>query len=191
MVRAVFELAGVLGRAGFRVERAEPRYPRSIALASLTRWTNAAVEDLEEVPAARRGDPQRRTLRHAALGRLLRRRLRPSDVATWQAAALDFMTGRDLVLMPTTATAPLPALEWSRRSWRANVVASLRYSGGFTGAWNLAGWPAVSVPAGIDPATGTPIGVQLVGRPGDEGLLVAVAALLERLRPWPRVHGAR
>jgi amidase len=191
VVRAVFELAAVLRRAGLRVERAEPRYPRSAAIASLARWTNAAVEDLDEVPVARRGDPQRRTLRHAALGRRLRRRLRASDVVTWQAAALEFMTGRDVLLMPTTATAPPPAVEWSRRSWRSNVMRSLRYSGGFTGAWNLAGWPAVSVPAGIDPVTRTPIGVQLVGRPGDEGLLVAVAALVERLRPWPRVYGAR
>jgi amidase len=70
-------------------------------------------------------------------------------------------------------------------------VASLRYSGGFCGPWNLAGWPAVNVPAGFDPATRTPIGVQLVGRPGDEGLLVAVAALIERLRPWPRAQGLR
>jgi amidase len=191
VVRSVFELAAVLRQSGFRVERAEPPYPRSAAVASLARWTNAAVEDLDEVPAARRGDPQRRTLRHAALGRRLRRRLRAADVATWQAAALEFMTGRDLLLLPTTATAPLPAGEWSRRSWRANVVASLRYSGGFAAPWNLAGWPAVNVPAGIDPVTRTPIGVQLVGRPGDEGLLVAVAALIERLRPWPRVYGSR
>jgi amidase len=191
VVRAVFEVAGVLGRAGFGVERAEPRYPRSAPLASLARWTNAAAEDLDEVSAARRGDPQRRTLRHAALGRRLGKWLRPADVAAWQAAALEFMTGRDLLLLPTTATAPLPAVEWSRRSWRANVVASLRYSGGFCAPWNLAGWPAVNVPAGIDPATRTPIGVQLVGRPGDEGLLIAVAALVERLRPWPRVYGAR
>jgi amidase len=187
VVRAVFEVAGVLKRAGFRLERAEPGYPWSASLASLARWTNAAVEDLDEVPAARRGDPQLRTVRHAAVGRRLRGRLRASDVAAWQAAALEFMTGRDLLLLPTTAAAPLPALEWSRRSWWANVVASLRYSGGFCGPWNLAGWPAVNVPAGIDPATRTPIGVQLVGRPGDEGLLVAVAALIERLRPWPRV----
>jgi amidase len=191
VVRAVFELARALRGAGVRVERDEPRYPRSTPVASLARWTNAALEDLDEVPAARRGDPQRRTLRHAALGRRLRRRVRASDVSAWQAAALEFMTGRDLLLMPTTATAPPPALEWSRRSWRANVVASLRYSGGFAAPWNLAGWPAVNVPAGFDPGTGTPIGVQLVGRPGDEGLLVAVAALVERLRPWPRVYGAR
>jgi amidase len=191
VVRAIFELAAALRGAGFRVERDEPRYPRLLPVAALARWTNAAAEDLDEVPAARRGDPQRRALRHAALGRRLRSRVRASDVAAWQAAALAFMTGRDLVLMPTTARAGLAGVEWSRRSWRANVVASLRYSGGFAAAWNLAGWPAVNVPAGFDAATGTPIGVQLVGRPGDEGLLVAVAALLERLRPWPRVYGAR
>ncbi len=187
VVRAVFALAAVLRRAGFQVERAEPRYPRSAPLASLARWTNAADEDLDEVPAARRGDPQPRTLRHAALGRRLRRWLRPSDAAAWQAAALEFMTGRDLLLLPTAAGPPLPAVEWSRRSWGANVMASLRYSGGFCAPWNLAGWPAVNVPGGIDPATRTPIGVQLVGRPGDEGLIIAVAALVQRLRPWRRV----
>ena len=49
----------------------------------------------------------------------------------------------------------------------------------------------VNVPTGIDQATRTPIGVQFVGRPGDEGLLVAVAALVERLRPWPRAYRER
>ncbi len=191
VVRAVFELAGVLARAGFVVERAEPAYPRSAPLASVARWANAAAEDVEEVPPGRRGDPQSRTLRHAALGRRLRRRVRASDAEEWQRAARAFLAGRDLLLVPATARAPLPAHEWSRRSWRSNVVASLRYSGGFTGAWNLAGWPALSLPIGIDPATGTPIGGQLVARPGDETLLLAVAGLVERLRPWPRVHGIR
>ena len=187
VVRAVFELAAALRRAGFSVERAEPSYPRSAALAAVARWTNAATEDLDEVPALRRADPQRRTLRHAALGRRLHRWIRPSDVLEWQAAAERFMTGRDLLIMPVTASPGLPALDWSRRSWSSNVLASLRWTGGFAGAWNLAGWPAISVPAGFDPLTRTPIGVQLVARPGEEPLLVAVAALLERLRPWRRM----
>ncbi len=191
VVRAVFELAGVLRRAGFVVDRAEPAYPRSLPVATFARWTNAAVEDVDELPAGRRGDPQRRTLRHAALGRRLRRRLRADDVQAWQRAAEAFATGSDLVLMPTTARVSLPAAEWSQRSWRANVVASLRYSGGFTGAWNMAGWPALSLPIGIDRETGVPIGGQLVARPGEESLLLAVAALVERLRPWPRVFGVR
>jgi len=191
VVRAVFELAGVLRRAGFTVDRAEPAYPRSATVAGVARWANAAAEDVDLLPAGHRADPQRRTLRHAALGRRLRRRVRAEDAEVWQRAAEAFLEGRDLVLMPTTARAPLPALEWSQRSWRANVTASLRYSGGFTGVWNLAGWPALSLPIGIDRETGTPIGGQLVGRPGDEPLLFAVGALVERLRPWPRVFGAR
>ena len=51
--------------------------------------------------------------------------------------------------------------------------------------WNIAGWPAASVPAGIH-SDGTPIGIQLVARPGRERLLLALAATIERARPWPR-----
>ena len=47
-------------------------------------------------------------------------------------------------------------------------------------AWvNLAGLPAVAVPAGLTPE-GLPITVQLVGAPFSEGRLLAAAALLER-----------
>jgi amidase len=187
VVRAVFSVAAALRQAGCAVSRGEPSYPRSVGLAFVARWTNAAVEDVDELPADRRADPQPRTLRHAAVGRRLRRWIRPSDVEQWQAAAERFMAGRDVLVMPTTAVPGWPAGEWSRRSWRSNVVSSARYTAGFAGAWNLAGWPAVTVPAGFDPVVRTPIGVQLVARPGEEQLLVAVAALVERLRPWRRV----
>ncbi len=187
VVRAVFSVAAALRQAGCAVSRGEPSYPRSVGLAIVARWTNAAVEDVDELPADRRADPQPRTLRHAAVGRRLRRWIRPSDVEQWQAAAERFMSGRDVLVMPTTAVPGWPAGEWSRRSWRSNVVSSARYTAGFAGAWNLAGWPAVTVPAGFDPVVRTPIGVQLVARPGEEQLLVAVAALVERLRPWRRV----
>ena len=53
------------------------------------------------------------------------------------------------------------------------------------GAWNIAGWPAMNVPAGVHKA-GTPLGVQLVARPGGERLLLGLAAQLEAARPWPR-----
>ncbi|MET8678624.1 amidase [Streptomyces sp. NPDC004647] len=48
---------------------------------------------------------------------------------------------------------------------------------------NLAGLPAVSVPAGEGP-NGLPVGIQLIGRPGGEGLLLRLARRLERARPW-------
>jgi amidase len=43
----------------------------------------------------------------------------------------------------------------------------------FARAWNLAGLPAAVAPVRID---GRPVGVQLVGRPGSEALLLAAAA---------------
>jgi amidase len=48
-------------------------------------------------------------------------------------------------------------------------------------AWNLAGYPALSVPAGRHPS-GVPIGVQLVAPPGGEPRLLALAGQLEKLR---------
>jgi amidase len=58
-----------------------------------------------------------------------------------------------------------------------------------TAAWNLAGYPAASVPAGVSPQ-GLPMAVQLVATPGNESLLLGLAAQLERERPWPR-HAPR
>ena len=60
----------------------------------------------------------------------------------------------------------------------------------FTFPINMAGLPAVSIPAGFSD-DGLPVGLQLVGRRGAEETLVAVSAALEQARPWahrrPRV----
>ena len=47
----------------------------------------------------------------------------------------------------------------------------------FCRAWTLLGVPAVAVPAGRG-AHGMPVGVQLVGRPGADHALIALAARL-------------
>jgi amidase len=53
----------------------------------------------------------------------------------------------------------------------------------FNVLWNATGQPAASVPAGFS-GTGLPLAVQIVGRPNDEGTLLALAAQLEAARPW-------
>ena len=49
----------------------------------------------------------------------------------------------------------------------------------FTGPADLAGVPAISVPAGLD-ANGLPLGLQVIGKSFDEETVLAVAAALER-----------
>jgi amidase len=53
----------------------------------------------------------------------------------------------------------------------------------FTPAWNVTGHPAVSLPLHHS-AGGLPIGVQLVGPPAGEELLISLAAQLELAHPW-------
>jgi aspartyl-tRNA(Asn)/glutamyl-tRNA(Gln) amidotransferase subunit A len=50
----------------------------------------------------------------------------------------------------------------------------------FTITCNLAALPGLSVPAGLDAATGMPVGLQLVGRSFDEATLLRAARALER-----------
>jgi len=92
----------------------------------------------------------------------------------------------DVMLTPVSATPPLLAERWSERTWTANVRANVTASGGFSGMWNVAGYPPMTVPFGVHPDTRTPIGVQLAAPSGSESLLLGVAALIERLHPWPR-----
>ncbi|BCG97395.1 MULTISPECIES: amidase [unclassified Mesorhizobium] len=51
------------------------------------------------------------------------------------------------------------------------------------GVFNITGQPSVSLPL-AQSTRGLPIGVQIVGRFGDEGTLVRVARDLEEARPW-------
>ena len=57
----------------------------------------------------------------------------------------------------------------------------------FTFPFNSTGQPAISLPNGFSKA-GLPLAIQLVGRPGDEAGIIALAAEFERARPWKDKH---
>jgi aspartyl-tRNA(Asn)/glutamyl-tRNA(Gln) amidotransferase subunit A len=48
---------------------------------------------------------------------------------------------------------------------------------------NLAGYPAISMPCGFDGA-GMPVGLQIIGRPFEEALVLRAARACERAREW-------
>jgi amidase len=62
----------------------------------------------------------------------------------------------------------------------------------FTGVQNVTGQSAISLPLAWS-RSGLPIGVQFVGRFGEEHLLLQHAAQIERTEPWskkrPPVYG--
>ncbi|HEY0792813.1 MAG TPA: amidase [Chthoniobacterales bacterium] len=98
-------------------------------------------------------------------------------VRGFQAELVNFFERFDLVLTPSAAALPWPA-ETAFPAEIAGQTVGPRGHAVFTGFANLAGCPAVNLPA--DPSgTGLPIGFQLVAAPGNDGLLCALAAQYE------------
>ncbi|WP_406262602.1 amidase family protein [Streptomyces chartreusis] len=179
---AAREAAGLLIKAGHQVRRADPPYPMSLGVTSLTHWTAGTAVDAQGLDARRL---TRRTRVHAAVGKRfvdraragasreeLRRRLEP------------FFDEYDVLLTPALARRSPRSEPWHERGWLRNIMANTNYSP-LTPPWNLTGWPAMAVPLGTLPS-GAPTAVQLVGRPGSEAELLALAERMEELRPWRR-----
>ena len=90
----------------------------------------------------------------------------------------------DLLLAPTLPRPPQPLGVFSMMA--DDLDAYGRDVGSFTSFTaiaNIAGTPAVSLPLHWT-ADGLPVGVQLLGRYGDEATLLRVSAQLEQERPW-------
>jgi aspartyl-tRNA(Asn)/glutamyl-tRNA(Gln) amidotransferase subunit A len=94
----------------------------------------------------------------------------------------------DLLLTPTLATT---AVEGGR-----DAPADGRFGSDWLGwnpytyPFNLTGQPAASVPCGLTEA-GLPVGLQIVGPVGRDGLVLRAARAFEAARPWPRLSEPR
>ena len=85
-----------------------------------------------------------------------------------------FAAGIDSILAPTTPSAALPLGSGDKNDPVQNYLIDV-----FTVTLNLAGLPGIAVPVGQD-AQGLPLGLQLIGRPFEEGDLLNQAQVLER-----------
>jgi len=90
-----------------------------------------------------------------------------------------FALGIDGLLTPT---APEPAFKIGAK---IDDPVAMYLGDMFTVSANLAGLPAVSVPAGLADVDGVklPVGVQFTGRAFDEGGILSLAAAIERTNP--------
>jgi len=94
----------------------------------------------------------------------------------------DFFEHYDLLLTPTNA---VPAFPVGRRPREIDgqEVDTLWGPFPFTTPFNLTGQPAANLPCGFS-AEGLPIGLQVIGRWGEETTVLRASAAFERARPW-------
>jgi amidase len=96
----------------------------------------------------------------------------------WTRTAAFFDEGYDLLACPVTQVAPFP-MEWEYPTEVAGVEMA-NYIDWMEACWRVTatGCPALSLPAGFDPA-GLPVGVQLVARHSHDIALLRAAKALE------------
>src|SRR5262249_30983544 len=79
-------------------------------------------------------------------------------------------TDIEVLVLPTTATT-VPTVESARGNAQALSPANTLFA-------NYFGLPAITIPCGVD-RNGLPIGLQIVGKPWDDGTVLRVAGRFE------------
>jgi aspartyl-tRNA(Asn)/glutamyl-tRNA(Gln) amidotransferase subunit A len=182
---AVEEAARVLERGGARVEE---------VAVSLLRYAPAAqFFTLSTEASAQHGRLLRRHARE--LGVDVRRRLELGEFVTatqyvraQQARrrlvreCAELFRRVDLLVTPTLpVTAPPIGAEMVTLGGRARQVQPTLTR--CTSPWNLTGLPAISIPCGFGDE-GLPMGLQIIGRPFDEGTVLRAASVYEQATSW-------
>jgi amidase len=182
--RAVQATADLLRRLGHEVIDRDPDFPPAIWPAAYTRVLRGISDDVKAaMPHPER--LERRTRRVAAIGGAI-----PAGVVRWARDAEAAQARRlaalwqdvDVLLTPAAVDGPYEVGVMGARG-AAGFLARGAERLTFMPVWNVTGQPAASVPSGFDD-DGLPLGVQLVGRHGDDALLLSLSAQIEQARPW-------
>ncbi len=186
-VRAVEETARLLADLGHDVREIDPRYPDPTTafvpqFFAGVRTEADAVEHFDRL--------EKRTRETYRLGSwvtpsVLEKALAAGDRVSVKANRVFDQV--DVLLTPTIGPRPRRTGALAKGGTVAAALRSMPMIA-WTALWNVAGNPAASVPAGVA-ADGLPVGVQLVGRLGDETTLLSLSAQIERARPWPLLVG--
>jgi aspartyl-tRNA(Asn)/glutamyl-tRNA(Gln) amidotransferase subunit A len=186
-VKAAFDAGiAVLRGLGHRVETVAPFWDPQEAGAIFAGLTAAGVARVvRPFPDWReRVTPNIAALADAALSSSAADYVAVLDrLAVFRWSVTDAFTGFDLLATPTAAAANWPRTE-THPATIDGRPAPPRAAAVFSTAVNLAGLPALSIPAPV-PSGAMPIGLQLVALAGGEERLLHLAAAYEAAAPWP------
>jgi amidase len=183
-VTAVGSAAALLSDLGHEVvERTPPWAEPDLALTFIAVWQVGPalnpVEDLSLLtPLNRELVELARANSSADYGRAVVR------LQLFVRRVVAFWNEVDVVLTPTLALPPVP-IGWQEEGVTGAVEQLLRNTEftPFTALANVTGLPAVSLPLHWT-HDGLPVGVQAIGPPAGDALLVRLAAQIEAARPW-------
>ena len=110
-----------------------------------------------------------------------------SEMEKWRSQLAGLFETYDLLLTPTMSVTAFPCGQWptviAGKELDALSVSERAGYFPFTYPFNMSGSPAASVPCGFS-SDGLPIGLQLVGRRGDEATVLRASAAFEEAHPW-------
>jgi amidase len=109
-----------------------------------------------------------------------------AKLADYERSVIRQFSRFDAVLTPALALEPRPIGWYDAEDAERNFEQQCQYTP-YTSFANVTGLPAITLPV-FQAASGVPMGVQLVGRPGGESTLLAIGAQLERRLQWQRRH---
>jgi amidase len=182
--RVADETAGRLRSLGHEVEQSHPPYPPLSA--AIVRYLAGVAQDVDEL-YERPERLQRRTKGFGRIGNAF-----PRPVLDWALREDDnermrpFFERHDVLLTSVSAMPPVRAGQWEGLGAVTTLIGMVR-AYPFALEWNLTGQPSISVPVGRS-EDGLPIGMQLVGRHGEEATLLALAAQLEGELRWTELR---
>lgn len=147
--------------------------------ASLDEFLPIYQQFISRVPAPRESLLQPMTRWFRAQGRThdaSRVKARFDELTRRVVALLD---GVDALVTPTVPVPPFPVGAFAHLP-PPEMFEAISPLGAFTAAWNISGLPALTVPWGRQ--NGFPVGVQLIGRAGDDAQLLSLGRELEEAR---------
>ncbi len=109
-----------------------------------------------------------------------------AELAVFERGVIRQFAPFDAVLTPALAQTPRPIGWYDAEDGERNFEQQVQYTP-WTSFANVSGLPAIALPV-HQTADGLPMGVQLIGRPGREDVLLALGAQLERRLNWHRRH---